>query len=254
MEPAANGIGVGESPFVHQRKSSKRNYATSDVDADTDGDADLDAVLDSDNFEVDQEEALPEGWALWPLLMLPFGFYVGLTIQEINSGGNEVGAIGVLVWHVCFVLASIFASTRQASNPLIVFLLLVALAQPLFVETSSVVRQVHVLAWITHALRVSTLVNEPLEFGRRSWQMRVSFVHFFHNLRQTRRTTVWAELVAIAPRLAYSSLVAWMSLRTLHQYLAPPEKSLFVAALEVPHWAWNALRYVMGTMAFYAGI
>ena len=120
-----------------------------------------------------------DGKYLAPLLIIPWGFGMFAIITEA-SAGNFVGAAAALWWHFAFWLASAIGTQRPV---MAIFLSITALACPLRFEQDIMVRSMHSMAWITHFLRLITMINEPGYFDFRNWKFRVLFVHYYHDLR-----------------------------------------------------------------------
>ena len=198
-----------------------------------------------------EAEALPEGWALWPLLALPMGF-LALNLSLEFPDGGVVGGLAVVLWHACFWMVSVLGG--RASTATTGLLLAAALAAPLLLETNVVVRQIHALAWITHALRVFTIRSEADKYDARSWQARVAFVHFYHNLVHTTKASTESVAMGALPRLALSGLMIATCVRLLKTYLGPPGSSAIVAALDMDHAPVYLSRWFIATTCFFFGV
>jgi len=116
------------------------------------------------------------------LVSVPIGINIGLAMLERDEGNGFVGMAGVALWSVGFLVASVVACEYPRIAASLAFI--VSVCSPVFLEGSIIVRSVHVLASVTHGLRLSALIGDRAKFAKTSPQYRIVYTHFYHDLTQ----------------------------------------------------------------------
>ena len=109
----------------------------------------------------------------------------------------------------------------------------------------------HSLAWLTHFLRLVTIINEHNYFAPRHWTYRVLFVHYYHDLRGASPVrSKREELMRMWPTMLSAIVMVAVSARSLQQNLKSPETSEIVYNLQLDHRMVRFARYVLGSTLF----
>jgi len=183
-----------------------------------------------------------DGMNLTPLLLIPWGFGV-FAIGTEYGHGNWMGAAAALWWHVAFWVASV-ASKRWPVFSAV--LCASALLAPLRFEQDAMVIMMHSMAWITHALRLATMINEPAYFDHRDWRFRILFVHYYHDIRGASvLDSVASEVQYLLPGMLIAVLMVTVTRYVLHNHVHDPAVNEIADILEIDHRLIRFSRYVL---------